>query len=197
MGVYKFLIDFNYRLISRSSYLCIDSPACLSLVLVLCYKLSGSGCGNVTNHLLTVIFLSHTLSNSSRTKAFTIPHFGLVLNLVIESLRMQSVNFLLDSFGLGPFSIDQILMMLDQHGIPSNGKENASATQKFINKIISMGEKNGGMTLVACTRVLRAVIENSTLSELEGCILRSLDFSKSVILHSPDGNAKACCNYFY
>ena len=106
---------------------------------------------------------------------------------------MQSVNFLLDSFGLGPFSIDQILLMLDQHGIPSSGKENASATQKFINKIISMGEKNGGMTLVACARVLRAVIENSTLSELEGCILRSLDFSKSVILHSSDGTAKACC----
>lgn len=110
---------------------------------------------------------------------------------------MQSLNFLVDSFGLGPFSIDQILAILKDHGLPCSGRENALAMQKFINKIISMSEKKGGDVIYACLRVVKAAVESSVLAELEGCVLRCLDFSKSVVMYCGNISAKADCSCVY
>lgn len=104
---------------------------------------------------------------------------------------MQSLNFLVDSYGLGPFSVDQILAILENHGLPCTGRENALAVQKFINRIISMSEKNEGDVIYACLRVVKATIENSVLAELESCIMRCLDFSKSVVMYCGNISAKA------
>lgn len=106
---------------------------------------------------------------------------------------MQSLNFLVDSYGLGPFSIDQILTILENHGLPCSGKENSLAMQKFINRIISMSEKSGSEVIYACLRVVKAAIENSVLTELENCIMRCLDFSKSVVMFCSNISAKADC----
>ena len=65
--------------------------------------------------------------------------------------------------------------------------------QKFINRIISMSEKNGGDVIYACLRVVKAAIENSVLAELENCIMRCLDFSKSVVMYCGNISAKAEC----
>ena len=105
-------------------------------------------------------------------------------------MSIQSVNYLLDSFGLNAYSVNQITCIFEKHGIPAFEKEEMASLQKFINKIISLAEKDGGESTSACIAILKAIILNTTICDLENCIVRILDFSKSVIFCCPNWNSK-------
>lgn len=106
------------------------------------------------------------------------------------SMSIQSVNYLVDSFGLNSYSVNQIACIFEKHGIPASEKEDIVSLQKFINKIISSAEKNGGETTSACITALKSIVLSSSLCDLEDCIVRVLDFSKSVVLYCPNWNSK-------
>lgn len=106
-------------------------------------------------------------------------------------MSVQSVNYLIDSFGLNSCSVDPVLSIFENHGISLSEKDECTNLLKFINKIISIAEQNGEDSVSACMSILKAIVSNIPVSELEGCVVRILDFSKSVVFCFPNWNSKA------
>ena len=105
-------------------------------------------------------------------------------------MSIQSANYLFNTFGLNPYSIDQLISIFEDHGVPFSSKEDTAAIKKLLNRVISMAEKEGGETTLVCIRLVKAILENIPLSELEDCIGRMVEFAKSTVLHSPSFSAK-------
>lgn len=109
---------------------------------------------------------------------------------LIFLMSVQSVNYLVDTFGLNSYSVNHVCSVFENHGVSLSEKEEIASLQKFINKIISLADQNGGEATSACISILKAIILNSDVRELENCIVRILDFSKSVVFNCSNWNSK-------
>lgn len=109
---------------------------------------------------------------------------------LVPSMSVQSASSIVDTYGLDPFSVDHILSIFESQGVFSNGKDNAESIAKFVNRIISAAEQNGGDSVSSCCRILRSIAKNGSVAHLEKCAVRILDFSKSAILYCPEFGTK-------
>ena len=106
-----------------------------------------------------------------------------------------TANYILNTFGLGVHSIDQLVSLFDQHVESCETKDEITGIQKLINSRISMAEENGGELIAYAVRLVHSITCSMRFSMLEGNVVRLLEFAKAVVLYCPDFEAKNTGNH--
>ena len=112
-------------------------------------------------------------------------------------MSVQSANYIINTFGLGSFSIEQLENLYLNHSGPCETKDEITGNQKLINTLISMAEQKGGETISFAVRLVKVITCSMNLSQLEGNVIRILEFAKAVILYCPNYESKNTGMPFY
>lgn len=105
-------------------------------------------------------------------------------------MSVQSANYIINTFGLGSLSIEQLENLYSKHAGPCETKDEITGNQKLINTLISMAEQKGGETISFAVRLVKSITCSMKLSLLEGNVIRILEFAKAVILYCPNYESK-------
>ena len=105
-------------------------------------------------------------------------------------MSIQSATSIIDTYGLDSFSLDLIVSVFENQGVFSSSKDSVDATAKFVNRILSAAEQNGGNSISACCSILRIILEQDSIIHLERCLVHMLEFTKSAVLFFPNVGTK-------